>query len=91
VNKAELISAVAERTDTPKCVVKKIIDASLDAIQETLTIGDPVQMQGFGAFSVRAHAPRKGRNPQTGETMDIPASKSIGFKAGIGLKAAVQG
>ena len=67
----------------------KAVDGLLDAIQDTLAAGGSVSLVGFGTFSVKARAARSGRNPRTGETIQIPASNVPGFKAGKGLKDAV--
>ena len=87
--KAEMIDAVAEATDLSKADAEKATNAVLDSIIGTLAKGDQVTLIGFGTFSVRERAARSGRNPQTGETIQIKASKSPGFKAGKAFKDAV--
>ena len=89
MNKAELIDAVAETTDLSKADAEKATNAVLDSIIDVLSKGDQVTLVGFGTFSVRDRAARTGRNPQTGETIQIKASKSPGFKAGKAFKDAV--
>ena len=89
MNKAELIDAVAEAKDLSKAEAEKATNAVLDSIIDVLSKGDQVTLVGFGTFSVRDRAARAGRNPQTGETIQIKASKSPGFKAGKAFKDAV--
>ncbi len=89
MNKAELIDAVAEATEMSRADAEKTTNAVLDSIIDALSKGDQVSLVGFGTFSVRERAARTGRNPQTGETIQIKASKSPGFKAGKAFKDAV--
>lgn len=89
MNKAELISSVAEKTALTKKDVEKTISALIESIQETLAKGDKVQLVGFGTFEIRERAARKGRNPQTGEEIHIEATKVPVFKAGKSLRDAV--
>ena len=89
MNKAELVSAVAEKTDLTKKDVEKALTALLDSIEDALARGDKVQLVGFGTFEVRERAARKGRNPQPGEEIDIAASRVPVFKAGKSLREAV--
>ena len=86
MNKAELIEAVADETDTSKAEASRTLDAVLDSISGALSKGDSVALVGFGSFNVRERAARMGRNPATGETIQIAASKGVGFKAGKSLK-----
>jgi DNA-binding protein HU-beta len=86
VNKAELTDAVASSSDLTKADAARAIDATINAISGALASGDNVALVGFGTFSVRHRAARQGRNPQTGATIQINASKSAGFKAGKALK-----
>jgi DNA-binding protein HU-beta len=81
-NKAELIEKVAEATDLTKKDATAAVDAVFSTIQEALANGEKVQLIGFGNFEVRSRAERKGRNPQTGEEIKIPASKVPAFKPG---------
>jgi len=89
MNKAELIDAVAESADISKASATRALDGALDAILNALKGGDQVTLVGFGTFSVRARAARTGRNPRTGEPIQIKASNVPGFKAGKALKDAV--
>ncbi|VAW80734.1 Putative DNA-binding protein HU-beta (ACLAME 290) [hydrothermal vent metagenome] len=89
MNKAELIDAVASSADLSKADATRAVDAVIDTITETLRKGDSVTLVGFGTFEVRARAARAGRNPQTGETIQIKASNSPAFKAGKAFKDAV--
>ncbi|MDO4670795.1 MAG: HU family DNA-binding protein [Aerococcus sp.] len=89
-NKADLVTKVAETVGEPKKHVQPIVDAVFDSVQEFLANGENVQVIGFGNFEVRERAARKGRNPQTGEEIEIPASKVPTFKAGKALKDAVK-
>jgi len=90
VNKSELIDAVAESADISKAAAGRAVDALVDSITKALQSNDQVTLVGFGTFSVRQREARTGRNPQTGETINIKAAKIPGFKAGKGLKDAVQ-
>jgi len=90
VNKSELVAKVAEVTELSKKDVTKAVDAVFDAISEALQSGDKVQLVGFGNFEVRERSARKGRNPQTGEEIDIPASKVPAFKPGKALRDGIQ-
>ena len=89
MNKGELIDAVADATGQSKADATRATDAVLDTIISTLGKGDQMTLVGFGTFTVRERAARTGRNPQTGETIQIKASKSPGFKAGKAFKDAV--
>lgn len=89
MNKAELIDAVAESADLPKASATRAIDAVLESITSALKAGDSVSLVGFGAFTVKARPARAGRNPQTGESIQIAAAKVPGFKAGKALKDSV--
>ena len=86
MNKTELIAAVAEKSGLSKKDADNAVNAMLDAVVETLSQGDKVQIVGFGTFEVSERAAREGRNPRSGETMSIPASKMPKFKAGKALK-----
>ena len=89
-NKAELVDRVAKKTQLTKKDVSAAVDALLETIQEALQAGEKVQVIGFGNFEVRERAARKGRNPQSGEEIQIEASKVPAFKAGKALKDAVK-
>jgi DNA-binding protein HU-beta len=86
VNKNDLISQVSERAGITKADATKAVDATFDAITNSLKQGDEVRVVGFGTFSVSERAESEGRNPRTGEKIVIPASKQPKFKAGKGLK-----
>ena len=86
MNKTHLIDAVAKTTKLSKKDSELAINAVLSTITDTLAEGEKVVLVGFGTFEVRNRAERQGRNPVTGETITIPASKSPAFKAGKGLK-----
>lgn len=89
MNKAELIDAVAQSADLSKASAGRAVDAAIEAITNTLKSGNNVTLVGFGTFSVRDRAARIGRNPRTGEEIQIKASKVPGFKAGKALKDAI--
>mgnify|MGYP001316320587 FL=1 len=86
MNKSELVNKVAEITELSKKDAAKAVDAVFDAIAEALQNGEKVQLVGFGNFEVRERSARKGRNPQTGEVIEIAASKTPAFKPGKSLK-----
>ena len=86
MNKTELIAAVAEKAEISKKDAEKAVKAFTDAVAEELAKGGKVQLVGFGTFEVAERPAREGRNPRTGETMKIAASKSPKFKAGKALK-----
>lgn len=89
VNKSELVDAVAEGADISKAAATRAIDSVVEAITGALKKDDQVSLVGFGTFLVRERAARTGRNPRTGETIQIKASKNPSFKAGKALKDAV--
>jgi DNA-binding protein HU-beta len=89
MNKTELIDAVAQSADLSKASAGRAVDAAIDAITNALKSGNNVTLVGFGTFSVRDRAARIGRNPRTGEEIQIKASKVPGFKAGKALKDAI--
>ena len=89
MNKAELVSAVAEKTGMSKKDSEKAVTAACDTITEALAAGDKVQLVGFGAFEVKERGARIGRNPKTKEEIEIPASRVASFKVGKALKEAV--
>ncbi|KRL83799.1 histone-like DNA-binding protein HU [Ligilactobacillus apodemi DSM 16634 = JCM 16172] len=89
-NKAQLIETVAEKTGLTKKDATVAVDAVFGSIQDYLKEGEKVQLIGFGNFEVRERAARKGRNPQTGKEIQIPASKVPAFKPGKALKDAVK-
>ncbi|MBW1605551.1 HU family DNA-binding protein [Lactobacillus sp. Sy-1] len=89
-NKAELVGDVAEKTGLTKKDATAAVDAVFNSIENHLSKGEKVQLIGFGNFEVRERAARKGRNPQTGAEIQIPASKVPAFKPGKALKDAVK-
>ncbi len=89
MNKSELIDAVATSADISKAAAGRAIDGVVAAISDALAKGEQVSLIGFGTFLVRERAARSGRNPRTGETIEIKAAKTPGFKAGKALKDAV--
>ena len=90
MNKKELIKSVVETTGLYKKDVTVVVDAVFDEIEEALMHGDKVKIVGFGTFEVRERAARKGCNPQTGEEIEIPATKSPAFKPAKQLKELVK-
>ncbi|RAS91775.1 DNA-binding protein [Priestia endophytica] len=90
MNKTELVNAVAEQSELTKQDAAKAIDALFKTISNTLSKEEKIQLIGFGTFEVRERAARTGRNPQTGEEMQIAASKVPAFKPGKELKEAVK-
>lgn len=89
MNKSELIDAIAASADIPKAIAGRALDAMIDSVTEALKGGDSVVLVGFGTFAVKERAARTGRNPQTGDPINIEAAKIPGFKAGKALKDAV--
>ncbi|MFB0963549.1 MAG: HU family DNA-binding protein [Pseudomonas sp.] len=89
MNKSELIDKVAASADIPKAVAGRALDAVIESITTALQEGDSVVLVGFGTFAVKDRAARTGRNPQTGNPIEIAAAKIPGFKAGKALKDAV--
>lgn len=89
LNKPDVVAKVAEKTGLTKRDVSAVVEAFIKLVEESLVQGVAVQLIGFGKFEVRHRAARKGRNPQTGAQLDIPAVDSPAFKAGQSLKDAV--
>jgi len=89
MNKSELISAIAEESGLSKADAGRALDATISSVTNALTGGDSISLIGFGTFAVKERSARAGRNPQTGETIQIKASKIPSFKAGKTLKDAV--
>ncbi len=89
MNRTELVAAMAEATELSKKDAEAALKAFIDVVNAEMKKGEKVQLVGFGTFEVSERAAREGRNPQTGETMTIAASKSPKFKAGKALKDAV--
>lgn len=89
MNKRELAEAVARTTGLAKADAEAAVDAVTEAVAAALSAGDKVAIAGFGTFEVRERAARSGRNPQTGEAMEIAASKGAAFKPAAALKQAL--
>ncbi len=90
MNKKELIDAMAEGAETSKATAEKVFNAFVDAVTKTIKNDEKVRIVGFGTFSLTHRAARTGRNPQTGEPLQIPASKAPKFTPGQDLKKAVK-
>ena len=90
MNKTQLIDVVATKTGLKKKEAEAAVNAMTEAIAEALKAGDKVQLIGFGTFEVKERAAREGRNPKTGETIKIAASKTPAFSAGKALKDSVK-
>lgn len=90
MNKTELVDVIAQRANLSKKAAKEALEATLDAITESLKAGEPVQLIGFGTFKVNQRQERTGRNPQTGKEIKIPATKVPAFVSGKALKDAVK-
>lgn len=86
MNKVTLVAKIAEKSGLSKKQAELALGAFIDSVTEALKEGDKVQLMGFGTFEVKERAARTGRNPMTGETIEIPASKTPTFKAGKGLR-----
>jgi DNA-binding protein HU-beta len=91
VNKKELVEAVAKSTGETKRAVGDVIDATISTIEKQVKKGERVTLPGFGTFSRRSRAAREARNPQTGESIKVKASKVPAFKPGTGFKSFVSG
>ena len=90
MNKSELVEAISEGADLTKADAARALEAFIASVSKTLKKGDTVSLVGFGTFSVKKRAARTGRNPSTGETIKIKASKTPAFKAGKGFKDAIK-
>ncbi len=90
MNKTEFINAVAAKEGIEKKCAEKAVNAVFATIADELAKGEKIQIVGFGTFEVRERSEKQGRNPRTGETMTVPASKVPAFKAGAALKNAVK-
>lgn len=89
MNKAELVDAIADSADLSKAAASRALDAVINSVIDALKDGDQVSLVGFGTFTIKDRAARTGRNPQTGQPIEIAAAKVPGFKAGKALKDAV--
>lgn len=87
MKKSDMIAALAENTGVTKADVEKVFNATFELFKDELSKGNKVSVAGFGTFKISERAAREGRNPQTGETIHIEASKSVSFKAGTELKS----
>ena len=90
MNKADLVNKITESTELSRKDVTQAVESLLEVISDALTSGNLVKLQGFGNFEVRERSARKGRNPQTGEEIDIAATKVPAFKPGKNLRDAVK-
>ena len=90
MNKTEFINAVAAKEGIEKKCAEKAVNAVFATIADELAKGEKIQLVGFGTFEIRERAEKQGRNPRTGETMTVPASKVPAFKAGKAIKDAVK-
>ncbi|MDQ0188493.1 HU family DNA-binding protein [Alicyclobacillus cycloheptanicus] len=90
MNKTELVQAVSERTELSRKDASEVVEAVFEVITEALANGEKVQLVGFGNFEIRERAARKGRNPQTGEVIDIAASRVPAFRAGKTLREGIR-
>jgi DNA-binding protein HU-beta len=91
MNKSDLIDRAAKRSGLAKSEMSRALDAVIEAITDSVQKGEKVSLTGFGTFELRERAARTGRNPQTGEEIQVAASKSPAFKPGRAFKAAVNG
>ena len=89
MNKGEFVGSVAEAAEMTKADAERAVEAVFKVVKKTLNAGDSISLVGFGTFSVRKRAARTGRNPRTGDAIKIKASKVPAFKAGKGLKDAI--
>lgn len=89
MNRADLVARVSDQTGLPKSTAEVAVNTIFNSLTDALAQGDGVAIAGFGNFTVKSREARKGRNPRTGDEIDIPASKVPGFKAGKALKDAV--
>lgn len=89
MNKADLVSEIASRTGLTKTKSSEVIDSVIESIQESLSRGEKVTLVGFGTFDTITRKARKGRNPKTGEELNIPEKRAARFKAGSGLSTVV--
>lgn len=90
MTKRDLINLVAKKANLTNKAAREAVQAIVDGVRDTLKRGEKVVITGFGTFSLRSRAARKGRNPRTGETINIAARKTPGFTAGKALKKAVR-
>ena len=91
MNRTELIASMSEKSGLDKKTIEAALTAFTASVEDALKVGDKVQLTGFGTFEVKERAARTGRNPRTGEDVEIPASKAASFKPGKALKDALNG
>ena len=91
MNRTELIDMISDKAELTKASASRALDAVLESVTVSLKNGDPVVIVNFGTFTVKERAAREGRNPATGDKIQIKAAKVVGFKAGKALKEAVKG
>ena len=90
MTKKEIVTEIADRTDIKQVDVKKVVQMMLDSITENLKSGATVELRNFGIFKTKTRKPRRGRNPKTGESVDIPGKRVVTFKAGLMMKDKVK-
>ena len=90
MTKKEIVTKISDQTDMKQIEVKKIVQMSLDMVVESLTRGETVELRNFGIFKVKSRKARLGRNPKTGENVQIPEKKVVTFKAGLVMKEKVK-
>ena len=90
MTKKEIVTGIADRTDIKQVDVKKVVQLILDIIVDSLSKGETVELRNFGIFKVKSRKARLGRNPKTGESVQIPEKKAVTFKAGLVMKEKVK-
>ncbi len=90
MTKKEIVTKIADKTDIKQINVKDVVQMTFDAIVESLIKGETVELRNFGIFKVKSRKPRIGRNPKTGETVEIPGKKVVTFKPGLEMKEKVK-
>ena len=90
MTKKDIVIKIADEKDIKQIHVKEVVQAALDIIIDSLAKGETVELRNFGIFKVRSRKPRIGRNPKTGETVEIPAKKTVTFKSGLVMKERVK-
>jgi len=90
MTKKEIVIKIADRTDIKQIHVKEVVQLVLDIVVDALSKGETVELRNFGIFKVKSRKPRIGRNPKTGETVEIPAKKTVTFKTGLIMRDKVR-
>ena len=90
MTKKEIVIKIADETDIKQIDVKKVVQMTLDHIIASLAMGETVEFRNFGIFKIKSRKPRLGRNPKTGESVEIPGKKVVTFKAGLVMKEKVK-